>query len=84
MFLQTRGDLISLLEDTETLRQGARELKENAELFYANDLREVAATIEDLAKDENWADVDRFMEDLRGHVESLAAALEVQGHLVHK
>ena len=84
MFLQTRGDLIGLLDDTETLRQGARELKENAELFYANDLREVAATIEDLAKDENWADVDRFMEDLRGHVESLAAALEVQGHLVHK
>ena len=84
MFLETRGDLISLLEDTETLRQGARELKENAELFYADDLREVAATIEALAKDENWADVDRFMEDLRGHVESLAAALEVQGDLVHK
>ena len=84
MFLETRGDLMSLLEDTETLRRGARELKENAELFYANDLREVAATIEELAKDENWADVDRFMEDLRGQVESLAAALEVQGHLVHK
>ena len=44
MFLQTRGDLLSLLDDTETLRQGARELKENAELFYADNAREVAAT----------------------------------------
>ena len=84
MFLETRSDLISLLDDTETLRQGARELRENAELFYANDVREVAATIEELAKDENWSDVERFVADLRAHVESLAAALEVQGDLVHK
>ncbi len=84
MFLETRGDLMSLLEDTETLRRGARELKENAELFYANDLREVAAKVEALAKDENWSGAERLMEDLRGQVESLAAALEVRGDLGHK
>ena len=84
MFLQTRGDVISLLDDAETLRQGARELKENAELFYADDAREVAATIEELAKDENWSDAEHFVADLRAQVESLAAALEVQGDLIHK
>ena len=84
MFLQTRGDVISLLDDAETLRQGARELKENAELFYADDAREVAATIEELAKDENWSDAEHFIADLRAQVESLAAALEVQGDLIHK
>ena len=84
MFLQTRGDVMRLLKDTETLRQGARELKENAELFYADDAREVAATIEELAKDENWSDAEHFIADLRAQVESLAAALEVQGDLIHK
>ena len=84
MFLQTRGDVMRLLNDTETLRQGARELKENAELFYADNAREVAATIEALAKDENWSDAEHFMADLRAQVESLAAALEVQGDLIHK
>ena len=84
MFLQTRGDLLSLLDDTETLRQGARELRENAELFYADNVREIAATIEELAKDENWSGAERFVADLRAHVESLAAALEMQGDLVHK
>ena len=84
MFLETRGDMISLLNDAETLRLGARELKENAELFYANDVREVAVTIEDLAKDEDWAGADRFMADLREKVECLAAALAVQGDLGHK
>ena len=84
MFLQTRGDLLSLLDDTETLLQGARELKENAELFYADNAREVAATIEELAKDENWSGVEGFVADLRAHVESLAAALEGQGDLGHK
>lgn len=84
MFLQTRGDLIGLLDDTETLRQGARELKENAELFYADDAREVAAKIEELAKDENWSGAERLVADLRARVESLAAALEVQGDLGHK
>ena len=84
MFLQTRGDVMRLLKDTETLRQGARELKENAELFYADDAREVAATIEALAKDENWSDAEHFIADLRAQVESLAAALEVHGDLIHK
>ena len=84
MFLETRGDMISLLDDAETLRLGARELKENAELFYANDVREVAVTIEDLAKDEDWAGADRFMADLREKVECLASALAVQGDLGHK
>ena len=84
MFLQTRGDLIDLLDDTETLRQGARELKENAELFYADDAREVAAKIEELAKDENWSGAERLVANLKAHVESLAVALEVQGDLGHK
>ena len=84
MFLQTRGDLIGLLDDTETLRQGARELKENAELFYADDAREVAAKIEELAKDENWSGAEHLVADLRAHMESLAAELEVQGDLGHK
>ena len=75
---------MSLLDDTETLRQGARELKENAELFYADDAREVAATIEELAKDENWSGADRLVAELSARVESLAAALEVQGDLGHK
>ena len=56
---------MSLLDDTETLRQGARELKENAELFYADNAREVAATIEELAKDENWSGAERFVADLK-------------------
>ena len=76
--------MISLLDDAETLRQSARELKENAELFYADDAREVAATIEELAKDENWSDAEHFIADLKVQVESLAAALEVQGDLIHK
>ena len=84
MFLQTRGDVMRLLDDTETLRQGARELKENAELFYADNAREVAATIEALAKDENWSGAEHFIADLRVQVESLAAALEVQRDLIHK
>ena len=84
MFLETRDDLIGLLGDTETLRQGARELKENAELFYADNAREVAAKVEALAKDENWSGAERLMEDLRAQVESLAAALEVRGDLGHK
>ena len=84
MFLQTRGDVMRLLNDAETLRQGARELKENAELFYADNAREVAATIEELAKDENWSDAEHFIADLRAQVESLATALEVHGDLIHK
>ena len=87
MFLETKDDLIRQLDsaaDAETIRTGARELRENAELFYADHTREVAATIEDMAKGENWADVDCHVANLKEKVKHLAAALAVQGNLRHK
>ncbi len=89
MFLKTKDDLTRRLDDAadaETLRMCARELRENAELFYADPVRKVAATIESLAKDEKWAGVDRHIADLKEKVECLAAALDsrVQGNLGHK
>ena len=83
LFLKTRDDLIRRIEgaaDAETIRMGARMLRENAELFYADHAREVAATIEELAKGENWAEVDCHIADLKEKVELLAAALADQGH----
>ena len=83
MFLEAKDELIGRVEnatDAETLRMGARMLRENAELFYADRTRAAAATLEERAKGENCTGVDHHIADLKEKVEHLAAALAERGH----
>ena len=82
MFLARKDDLILVVEqavrncDFEAMRLGARELREDADLFLATQARDVASAIEHLAESRAADNIQTRLDELMQTFDSLADALD--------
>ncbi|MDP6041918.1 MAG: response regulator, partial [Candidatus Latescibacteria bacterium] len=81
MFIRNKDNLMARIDtavaaaDSERLRLGARELRENADLFFAHKTRAATAVLEEVGKTGVWENVDDYWENTKREVDCLMVEL---------